>query len=189
MIGYILHNEDCTDFPQFVETSAGGPPLHDIPEGYLWTESPCPSREYRVTKDSQGDYAVIPYVMEPADLLALVQSTRWTDAKTYRDMRMASICETPVGVVQIDDQSKVKISGLVQMATLSKITGSAFSATFTLFNNNTVNLDADQMISLGVAVGEFVQACQDAGTNIRNQIDQATTPEAVAAIDITAGYP
>jgi hypothetical protein len=132
-------------------------------------------------------WVLAPYPLEEA------QAICWERAITYREARMSAGCMTPFGRVDTDDappkSSKLKINGLCTAAAISKIASQPFSSTFTLEDNTTVDLDADQVITLGMAVTAYIQACQDAGSAIRTAIYAATTPEAAFAVDITAGYP
>jgi hypothetical protein len=49
--------------------------------------------------------------------------------------------------------------------------------------------DGPALIAMDDAVAAFAQACRDAGTAIRAAIDAAPDAAALAAVDITAGYP
>ncbi len=188
MFGYVMH-DDAGNVVQYTEASSDLLPLPPCPDGYRWTPCPAPAVNYVVEPDGAGGFQAVLYVPPDDVLLQRAKDAKWVEAKNYRDMRMSTVCSTPFGDAQIDDVSKIKISGVVQMAGFAKLAGSEFSEPFTPMDNIVVDLSADQWIALGVAVGMFVSNCQKAGTIIRAQIDASSTLDAVSAIDITAGYP
>lgn len=96
---------------------------------------------------------------------------------------------TPAGVVQSDSKSQQNILGLVQMAVLANISAQPFAADFTLADNTVVTLNASQMIGLGVAVGQHVQAVYAQATVHRSAIEAAADHEALDLIDLEAGWP
>ncbi|ABQ68534.1 hypothetical protein Swit_2175 [Rhizorhabdus wittichii RW1] len=123
-----------------------------------------------------------------------LRSARWSEAKDIRFMRMTGGCLVPgVGVVDTRNDpvsnSQLFVAGAALSATRAQMTGEPWSKEWTLADNSVVTLDAAQMIAIGDAVEAHLQACQDAGTAIRALIDAAEDEAALAAIDITAGYP
>lgn len=52
-----------------------------------------------------------------------------------------------------------------------------------------VSLTPQQVAGMATVIGGFVEACFDRERALSAQIDAATTVEAVAAVDITAGWP
>jgi hypothetical protein len=118
-----------------------------------------------------------------------LRSARWIEAKAYRDQRMNGGCATPLGQADTDAESRIKISGAVQMAMLAKSAGTPFELIWTMADNTPHPHDADQMIQLGMAVGSYIQACQNAGTTVRAQLEAAGTIEDLQAVDVTTGYP
>jgi hypothetical protein len=134
-----------------------------------------------------------PFISTPSTMplptLDDLKSEKWASAKAYRDSLANGYCTTPSGVIEINDSAKLRINSAVQMAIIAKSASQAFSIDWTLMNNTTVTLDADQMIAMGVYVGQFVSSCQSAGTAIRSQIEAATDTSSLNSIDITVGYP
>lgn len=114
----------------------------------------------------------------------------WERAKALRDQhKVAGVTIANVGTVQTDDVSTQNITGLVVMAQVAIANGQPFSEPFTLADNSVVTFDAAGMIGMGVAVGQFVSAVYARARDLRTQLDAATTLEALAAIDVTAGWP
>ncbi|MTW11439.1 DUF4376 domain-containing protein [Pseudoduganella eburnea] len=75
-----------------------------------------------------------------------------------------------------------RINGAVQLAVLAKANNVAHTETWTLTDNSTRQLDADQLIALGLALGQFISGVYAIGRALRVQINQAETIEAVNAI-------
>jgi hypothetical protein len=103
--------------------------------------------------------------------------------------REGKVAPTPFGPVNSDADSRGKINGLVMMALLAKQAGVTFGQGFTLADDTTVQLNADQMIALGVAVGTYVSRVHGRARVLKEAIAAAETVEDVNAIDITSGWP
>lgn len=116
------------------------------------------------------------------------QHSKWSAVKQLRDVK-ADKAPTPFGIVDSDDSSKIKITGLVSMAMLAKGAGAAFSEEFTMADNSVVTMDADMVIGLGVAVGQHISAVYARARALREDIDAATTQAELDAIDIETGWP
>ncbi|ARS29089.1 DUF4376 domain-containing protein [Sphingomonas sp. KC8] len=121
--------------------------------------------------------------------LAKLRAARWAEARGYRDARANGGCVTPLGRVDTDGESRLKISGAVQMAMLAQAAGQPFAVAWTMADNTDAAHDAGQMIALGLAVGGHVDACHAAARAVRAAIDAAGDAAAIGAVDIEAGYP
>jgi hypothetical protein len=122
------------------------------------------------------------------DTLAQLRDKRWEQAKTYRTLRMANPCITQVGTVDIDAASLQKIGGAVTAALIAKMTNQPLVFNWTMHDNSVIPLNADAIITMGQEVAAYINACQAAGTTIRNTI-YSSPASALNAIDITYGYP
>lgn len=132
------------------------------------------------------------YVLNQGEItcdLAPLKERKWLLAKLKRDEVEHGTATTPFGPVQCDDASKLKISGLVQMAQIAAANSAPFSEVFTMADNSEVPLDASEMISLGVAVGQHVSAVFTRGRELREAIEAAQTKAELDAIDVNAGWP
>lgn len=132
--------------------------------------------------------------LPPAPLpeLPVRKAAMWDLVKARRTALTESpgaTVETPAGVVQSDAKSQQNILGLVQMAVLAQLSSQPFSADFTLADNTVATLDAGEMIALGVAVGQHVQAVYAHATVLRQAIEAAEDHEALDAVDTEAGWP
>lgn len=128
----------------------------------------------------------------PAEIATLeqAQARRWGEVKAKRAaLEQQGVAPTPFGDVQCDDGSKIKISGLVQMAMIAAQAGAPFSQAFTLADNSDVTLDGAEMVQLGVAVGQYVSALHAHAQALRAAVEGADTIGVVAEIDIDTGWP
>lgn len=78
-----------------------------------------------------------------------------------------------------DEVSQQRITGAVSLA---QIGGESFSISWTLANNSTRTLNAQQMIAVGVAAGQHVSAQFTKAQALRVKIEQAITKEELSAI-------
>lgn len=83
------------------------------------------------------------------------------------------------------DSNKEQISGAVQLALLAKMSGQPFEIGWTLADNTTKMHNADEMIAVGVALGQRVSMVYDAARLLRAQIADATTIEELDAMTWT----
>ena len=81
-----------------------------------------------------------------------------------------------------DSESQRRIQGAAQLATLAQATGQPFSIDWTLADNTQATLTATEMIGVGVALGQHVNGAHGIARTLRIQIDAATTPEELEAI-------
>ena len=81
-----------------------------------------------------------------------------------------------------DSESQRRIQGAAQLATLAQATGQPFSIDWTLADNTQATLTAAEMIGVGVALGQHVNGAHGIARTLRTQIDAATTPEELEAI-------
>lgn len=112
-----------------------------------------------------------------------------TAAKDRCDAAMLGGCDTPLGRVQTDTKSQGLINGASSMALMAKMSGAPFSIVWTMADNTNVEHDVDQMLALGVAVGQFMNACHQHLIALRAAIGAAEDTETLDAIDLEGGWP
>lgn len=146
-------------------------------------------------------------VANPTAIEAL-RATMLATLSNVRDDHLCGGCKTSFGPVDSGMVSRQNISGAVAMAQIAKAaaqtasvtTGKtvnatastnqpAFSIRWRLKNNGYVTLDADQMITMGVVVGTFVNAVYARSFTLKDSITSATTIEALKAINVYSGWP
>lgn len=135
-----------------------------------------------------GAYQAGPWVIS-AKSLASFQDEVWHKAKAKRTDVVNGGCLTPFGHVQTDIDSRINISGEAQMATMAKSAGAPYETTWTMTDDAEVDLDADEMIELGLAVGDLVRGCHERGRSLRSAIYSSTDLATLFSIDIDMGWP
>ena len=129
-------------------------------------------------------WAVDPLPLEQA------KAVLWASAKTYRDHRIDAGVSVPgIGTFDSDLNSRLNITGAVTLAQVAIAAGQPFTMSWKLADNSIEVLDASEMIAVGVATGQYVGACHAAAQAVGLAINAAEDHEALAAIDIEAGYP
>ena len=69
------------------------------------------------------------------------------------------------------DVNKLNIAGAVQMASIAKATNSAFSIDWVLHDNTIKTLNADEMIAVGISLGEIVSNTYNISNTLRASIN------------------
>lgn len=133
------------------------------------------------------DYAADTHSWDPATATMFpdvekLRPRRWSWIKERREAAQLGGCMTPLGRVDTDPASQLKVAGSVQMAMLAQLAGAPFSVEWTMQDNSVVAHDAAAMIAMGLAVGQHVAACHEAAVARRLQLEAATTPEEIEAV-------
>lgn len=121
--------------------------------------------------------------------LDVLRARRWVAVRAARDRVQLSDCVTPLGRVDTDAASQLKISGAVQMAMIAQAAGAPFSIEWTMHDNSPVTHDAAQMIAMGVAVGQHVAACHEVAVMKRTAIEAAASEADIEAVEVDSGWP
>lgn len=169
--------------------------LRDV-EGFAYTgEDPTPTKVYRADRGDWRESA--------GPNLDQLKAAKWKAVKELRSEKEKSTAPTPYGVAQIDDASKLKITGLVNMALIAQSNSQPFEEGWTMADNTVVTLDATMAITLGVAIGRHVSAVFERARVLRDLIDavaidetnadpEAALQDAIAAleaINVNEGWP
>lgn len=160
---------------------------------HAWTDDyliPTASIEGGITLREDVEQAVIristlPFyggsiATDQSGTLEAAKDRAWTSIKAARAAAEEGNFTYDGGLYQAD---KVRINGAVQLAVLAKSSGAPFSETWTLVDNTTRTLSADQVIQLGIALGQYVSELYAKGRALRQQINEAGTVDAVQAIN------
>ena len=110
---------------------------------------------------------------------------RWGLAKINRAQAESAGFYYGGNLFDSDAYSQSKISGAVQMASIAVQAGAPYSVEWTLADNTTVALDAQQMIGVGLALAAHINAVHVRSREIRAALVAATTPQEIEAVDIT----
>jgi hypothetical protein len=152
--------------------SGAGTIVDDV-EAWLITEATSPYQGGQIVADK-------------SDTLDAAKERAWVAIKSARSAAESGTFEFDGDIYDID---KLHVTGATLLASLAKSAGAPYSEGWTLADNSVRDLDADQVISLGIALGQRVSAIYDTARQLRTQIDAATTIEAVAAIVWPADLP
>lgn len=134
------------------------------------------------------------YLVPLADIpIAEIRAALWQQVKAKRAAVRDGGAATPLGAVDSqeteDVPARTNILGATFAAMIAKMNAVDYSTTWTMLDNSEMALDADQMISVGLAVLAHVNASYDRARALRNQIDAAEDVAALLKIDIGEGWP
>lgn len=129
-----------------------------------------------------GEFAGATVVQTTDDLLEKARIKQWIIIKTVRDRVEFGGFVWDNSIFDSDSQSQSRIQGGVQLAQLAQQANQPFSITWTLQDNSTRVLNGQDMISVGMALAQHVQAVHQTGRSLREQINNATTVEQVESI-------
>lgn len=88
-----------------------------------------------------------------------------------------------------DSRSVQRINTAVQAAQVALAASMPFQLEWMCADNTTLNLDAQQMLGVPVALATHANAVHLNGRSLKNAIISATTAAELAAIDIESGWP
>lgn len=113
----------------------------------------------------------------------------WEQVRALRNEAIDAGAPTPFGVVDSDEQARSNIPGAALGALIAKSASAPYEVTWTLLDNSTVALDADEMIGMAMAVLTHVNACHERARELRAEIEAAADMAELLAIDVAAGWP
>jgi uncharacterized protein YbdZ (MbtH family) len=114
--------------------------------------------------------------------LADYKEERWDHLKTQRDITLDGGFSWNNLVFDSDPKSRANIQGAVTLAQLSEQVNQPFSITWTLKDNSTISLNAQQMKEVGIALANHLNTAYDKGRILRTQVEQALTLEEVGSV-------
>lgn len=85
-------------------------------------------------------------------------------------------------VFDSDAISQSRIQGAVQLAMTLQAAGEAFSIDWTLADNTVRTLNFNDMIAVGLALGQHIQYCHGKYNQLKAQVNQCETKEQLKAI-------
>jgi len=114
----------------------------------------------------------------------------WQQVKIIRNQKIdAGVTVEDIGRFDTNLNSRTNINAAVTSALIAKSINAPFSITWKLQNNVTVELDADQMISVGTAITNYTTQCHARSEALNTAIYAATSLPELDAIDITQDWP
>lgn len=146
---------------------AGAGAIVDDAESWLVTAPDSPYQGGQIAADQ-------------SDTLGAAKDRAWVAVKSARAAAESGTFEFDGGLYDIDQKH---VTGATVLASLAKSAGAPYSEGWTLADDTERDLDADQVIALGIALGQRVSEIYAVARVLRKQIDAATTTEELAAIN------
>ncbi len=119
--------------------------------------------------------------MDPRTLDQM-KAAQWEAIKDARWDYLTSPLVTPYGTFDCSMAAQTNITNAIMLLQNLAALGTPGSVNFTLADNTTVNLDAAQMVQVGLLMGAQVQEAYDRGIAKRAVIAAATTAAGVQAV-------
>ena len=145
--------------------------------------------------DSSGNFQQIP-IQPSINHIFNYTTKQWEDPRTLQDyknqkweeIKQARSTTEYAGfnwdgsTFDSDAESQTRINGAVTLALIAKQAAQPYTVIWTLKDNTLRALSADDMIAVGLALGNHVQTVFNKGQQLQQQIEQATTKEEIEAI-------
>ena len=156
----------------------------ELPLAALDVQDPVGSLERALAAQPDGLFAGATYVADAAvDDIETARARKWADIKAERDRLECGGFDMPgIGRFDSDADSRARILGAVTAAKIAQDAGQPFNVEWTLADNSTVMLDADQVISVGFAMLTHITSTHEKGRNLRSAIVAAEDAESLDAI-------
>lgn len=118
--------------------------------------------------------------------LAKAKRLRWDEVKAEADAALEGGFEYNGMTFASDLRSQVLMQGATTLAQTRASQGQPFSETWTLADDSTVTLGANEMVAAAQAMGSHVSKVYEARRIARQQINAAADVDAVLAVDYSA---
>lgn len=128
-------------------------------------------------------------VWPPPASLAELRADKWAEVKKRRDAAEYGEFTWGGSRFNADAESRNRIMGAVQLAQLALAAGSPFSITWTLADNSTRDLSAEEMMQVGTALGQRVGAAHARAAALRVLVNAATSAAELEHLDVSTGWP
>lgn len=99
----------------------------------------------------------------------------WNAIKAAREAAIDAPLATPYGTVDSKAKDRTNITDAVLMLQTLAALGTPTTIDFTMANNTTMTLTTTQMVTIGLLLGQKVQAAHATARGLRTAIDSATT--------------
>lgn len=156
----------------------------ELPLAALDVQDPIGSLERALAAQPDGLFAGATYVADAAvDDIETARACKWAEIKGERDRLENGGFDVPgVGRFDSDADSRARIVGAVTAAKIAQDAGQPFSVEWTLADNTTAMLNAEQVISVGFAMLTHTTSTHEKGRVLRAQIAAAEDVDSLNAI-------
>jgi hypothetical protein len=122
-------------------------------------------------------------VLKAETPLETAKRKKWMEIKKQREQFEFGTFVWNNNVFGGDQLSQQRIGQAAQQAVLSKSLNISYTQEWTLHDNSTTILSADDMISVALAMGAHINAAHTKSRTLRDQLNLATTLEEVALVN------
>lgn len=133
-------------------------------------------------EEVQPDWTSVVLLAAPPVPLEVFRARRWEALKAARDAAIDGGVDTPFGRFDTDATSRALLGDAVLGAQIMIAQNLPFEVTWTLADNSSVTLTAQQLVQVGLLALAHVAACHDRGRQRRAQLAAATTREAIEGV-------
>lgn len=155
-------------------------------------EPPIPDSFVPITNEEQELYCTGKYirgedgkpVKRPAYVPTLeeLKVAKWDEIKAERDRRERLPLDYLTKQFDFDDISSQRLQWAIDAARSALFLGETFVITWTCYDNSTIDLTAEQVIGIPIAVAQRTDSLHQTARALREQIEVAETVEALEAI-------
>ncbi|WP_291585750.1 DUF4376 domain-containing protein [Comamonas sp. UBA7528] len=158
-----------------------------LPLSALDVQDPAGSLERALAAQEEGLFAGGVYAADPAaDDIDTAKARKWAQIKAERDaLESGGFDMSGLGRFDSNAESRARIVGAAMAAKIAQDAGQPYSIRWTLADNATVDLGAEDMIAVGFALLAHTDGIHQRSRQIYAQIQTAQTAEEVAGISWT----
>lgn len=114
--------------------------------------------------------------------LEAAREKTWETIKAKRDAEETKLLVTPHGTFQADVKGRKNIESAVSMLRAKQELGMEATIDFTLADDTSVNLGYEQMLTVGLLLGQQIDSAHQISRNLRILKDAAQTVEELALV-------
>lgn len=114
--------------------------------------------------------------------LEFVVDEKWSNLKMQRDEKLYEPLLTDYGVFDADARSQKNITDAIALMQTAEAQQPGQTIMFTLADNSVTTLTTQQMVNVGLALGQRTQQIYNTSRQLRAQLDAAQTVQEVEAI-------
>ncbi len=114
--------------------------------------------------------------------ISQAREDRWEVIKAARTAAIDAPLATPYGTFDCGPADRTNITDAITLLQTMASLGTPTTVTFTLADNSVVTLTTEQMINVGLLLGQKIQSAYAIGRDLRAAIDNAASVEALESI-------
>ena len=119
----------------------------------------------------------------PVTDLESAKQRRIAQLKQLRDAKEFSTFVWDGSEFDIDSYSQLRIQLAVQRASTALVAGQSMEIEWTLADNTSRVMSVQNMLALGYAMGDYINALHETCRQLRRRVEDATSPEEALSVD------